>query len=199
MKHVSISMALFVVGAGLTLMTAKAQSTATPYAGEQVRSIKSLSERDVTALLQGQGAGLAKAAELNGYPGPMHTLELKDKLQLSAEQATASQSLMTSHKARARELGAQVLEAERKLDAVFANRSADKAAVEQATQQVGLLQARLRAEHLNTHLQQTALLSSQQIKRYNELRGYTTNSTTNANASDKPSGHGEHSSPHQHQ
>jgi hypothetical protein len=30
--------------------------------------------------------GLALPAELNGYPGPIHVLELSDKLGLSAEQ-----------------------------------------------------------------------------------------------------------------
>ena len=33
--------------------------------------------------------GLALAAELNGYPGPSHVLELADKLELSAEQRAA--------------------------------------------------------------------------------------------------------------
>ncbi|CAN7503757.1 hypothetical protein LJR255_003422 [Pararhizobium sp. LjRoot255] len=36
------------------------------YAGEEVRSIKSLSEDDISELRRGGGWGLAKAAELNG-------------------------------------------------------------------------------------------------------------------------------------
>jgi Spy/CpxP family protein refolding chaperone len=151
--------------------TAAAQ-TASPYAGEQARPIKALSERDVQGLLQGQGAGLAKAAELNGYPGPMHTLELTQPLGLTPEQAAATALLMQEHKARARELGAALVEAERRLDALFAERRADAAAVEQSTREVALLQARLRAEHLTTHLAQTALLSAEQVRRYAELRGY---------------------------
>lgn len=35
------------------------------------------------------------------------------------------------------------------------------------------LQARLRAAHLRTHLQQTALLTPQQVAQYQALRGYT--------------------------
>ncbi|MBC7994007.1 MAG: periplasmic heavy metal sensor [Rhizobacter sp.] len=146
--------------------------TATPYADEQARPIKALSERDVQGLLQGQGAGLAKPAELNGYPGPAHTLELQEPLGLTPEQATATASLMQEHKRRARELGAALVEAERRLDALFAERRADAAAVEQNTREVALLQARLRAEHLTTHLTQTALLSAEQVRRYAELRGY---------------------------
>lgn len=146
--------------------------TTTDYAGEQARAIKALSERDVQGLLQGQGAGLAKAAELNGYPGPAHTLELQEPLGLTPGQAAATAALMQEHKRRARELGAALVEAERRLDALFAEHRADVAAVQHATHEVALLQARLRAEHLTTHLTQTALLNADQVRRYAELRGY---------------------------
>jgi hypothetical protein len=53
-----------------------ADSRANPYADQQTRSIKSLSEEDIAALLNGEGMGMAKAAELNGYPGPKHVLTL---------------------------------------------------------------------------------------------------------------------------
>ena len=45
------------------------------YVGEESREIKSLSPKDIAALKEGSGWGLAKAAELNGYPGPIHVLE----------------------------------------------------------------------------------------------------------------------------
>ena len=137
-----------------------------------MRSIKALSAADVEALLAGQGAGFAKAAELNGYPGPAHALELKERLQLSPEQVSATESLMAAHKARARELGGVLVAAERTLDALFADRRVDPAAVDEATREVGLLQARLRAEHLNAHLSQTALMSTEQVQQYSVFRGY---------------------------
>ena len=56
------------------------------YAGQQQRSIKSLSDDDIVELQRGGGWGLAKAAELNGVPGPLHLLELKDKIPLSEDQ-----------------------------------------------------------------------------------------------------------------
>jgi hypothetical protein len=81
-----------------TLLCAVAASDATvfaaddnhlnPYAGQQHRPIKALSAADVEALENGQGWGLAKPAELNGYPGPLHVLELADELQLTEEQVT---------------------------------------------------------------------------------------------------------------
>src|SRR5947208_295022 len=54
----------------------RADNQSAPYAGQQARSIKSLSAEDVAALLKGEGMGMAKAAELNGYPGPVHVLTL---------------------------------------------------------------------------------------------------------------------------
>ncbi len=36
---------------------------------------------------------LAQAAELNGYPGPLHVLELADALELTPEQRARTQSL----------------------------------------------------------------------------------------------------------
>ena len=49
-----------------------------PYAGLEVRSIKALPEQQIADLRAGRGMGLALAAELNGYPGPMHVLELAE-------------------------------------------------------------------------------------------------------------------------
>ena len=58
-------------------MSAAASSAAT-YAGQQNRQIKALSAQEQQDWLEGKGMGLAKAAELNGFPGPMHTLEHAD-------------------------------------------------------------------------------------------------------------------------
>ncbi len=161
----------FVLAALCTGSFASAQTS--PYAGQEQRSIKSMSEQEVAGLLAGAGAGFARAAELNGYPGPMHVLELADRLALNDEQRAATQSLMTQHKARARTLGEQLVNAERDLDKLFVQRAADAVAVDAATRRVGLLQADLRAEHLKTHVAQTALLSRDQVRRYSVLRGYT--------------------------
>jgi hypothetical protein len=153
-------------------------AAASPYAGEQSREIKSLSRSEIKALHQGAGMGYAKAAELNGYPGPMHVLELAGPLQLSDEQRHASEQLMTQHKATARTLGNQLVDTERSLDTAFAEKKINAQRITELTLRIGQLQASLRAEHLQTHLRQTALLQPQQIERYQSLRGY-----------DKPAGH----------
>lgn len=147
-------------------------SAGQPYAGEQQREIKALSGQDIQAYEDGQGHGFAKAAELNGYPGPIHTLELASELRLSEAQRTQSQALLTQHKAAARRLGVELITAERALDQAFASRSIDTETLNQLTRAAGDKLAQLRAEHLQTHLAQTALLTPQQIERYKTLRGY---------------------------
>jgi hypothetical protein len=145
-----------------------------PYAGQQTRAVKSLSEDEIGALLAGQGSGYAKAAELNGYPGPAHVLELAERLHLSEGQLQATRGLMQAHRTRARALGERLVAAETDLDRLFATKAAAPGSVDAATERIALLQAQLRAEHLKTHLAQTRLLDAEQLRRYAELRGYAT-------------------------
>jgi len=100
----------------LTTVTVFAQ---TPYAGMQTRPIKALSEQQVADLQAGRGMGLALAAELNGYPGPAHVLELADKLDLSADQRAKVQQLFASMKQEALLLGSKLIEQETELDRQF--------------------------------------------------------------------------------
>ena len=91
-----------------------------PYAGQQSRSIKALSEGDIAALQNGDGMGMAKAAELNGYPGPRHVLALAAELHLTEAQANQTNALYDRMSAAARPLGAELIERERLLDQLFA-------------------------------------------------------------------------------
>jgi Spy/CpxP family protein refolding chaperone len=148
-----------------------AQSPA-PYAGQEARAIKALSADEVKDYLAGAGMGYAKAAELNHYPGPMHTLELADQLGLSARQRVAMETLMKRHKAEARELGAQLVRLEGELDALFAQRKVTPELLDVKLAEVGAAQARYRGSHLKTHLEATKLLTPAQVARYDVLRGY---------------------------
>src|SRR5918998_1082797 len=80
------------------------------YAGQHAREIKALSPEEIAQYLAGAGLGYARAAELNHFPGPMHVLELADKLELTAEQREATERLMDAHKAEARAIGAKLVE-----------------------------------------------------------------------------------------
>ena len=108
MKHALVLLAL---AAGAAQAQHSGHAPATPYAGMQAREIKALSPEDTARLLQGHGMSLALAAELNGYPGPSHVLELAQPLQLTEAQRAQTQALMDAHKAEARELGLSVIAA----------------------------------------------------------------------------------------
>lgn len=96
-----------------------------PYAGMQMRPVKALSDQQFADLKAGRGMGLALAAELNGYPGPVHVLELSKELSLTAQQRAQVENLF----------------AEMKREAV--------------------------------PLSERLILTSHQVARYSELRGYT--------------------------
>ena len=81
-----------------------AEKLISPYAGEEARLIKSLSSEDIHDLLNGRGWGLAKAAELNGVPGPAHLLEMKNQIALSAKQVRSVQGVWSQMNNNARRL-----------------------------------------------------------------------------------------------
>ena len=161
-------------------------NTHAPYAGQQARQVKALSNPEIDDLRAGRGMGLAKAAELNSYPGPAHVLELRDQLQLSPQQVQRTEELRAAMTKDAAALGDLILEREAALDSLFRDGKATQAAVQAASVEIGALQGRLRAVHLNTHIAMKALLRPEQVAIYDRLRGYT-------KASDaKPAGHGGH-------
>jgi hypothetical protein len=153
------------------LGTVYAQS---PYSGQEAHEIKALAPQEVADLLAGKGMGLAKTAELNGYPGPIHVLELAAQLQLTPEQTAKTEALFKQVKARAVDIGRQLVEEERALDRQFASKSITPASLHAALERIAQLQGALRRAHLEAHLAQTALLSETQIAAYAQLRGYGT-------------------------
>jgi Spy/CpxP family protein refolding chaperone len=116
--------------------------------------------------------GLALAAELNGYPGPLHVLELADSLQLSEAQRSTAQQLFQAMKAETIPLGTRLIAQEVELDRQFADRTVTEASLTAVTQAIGATQAALRAAHLRYHLATIKVLTPAQIHRYIELRGY---------------------------
>ena len=148
----------------------------TPYAGMQKRQIKALSEQQVADLQAGRGMGLALAAELNGYPGPSHVLELADKLELTADQRASIKALFDSMKAEALPIGSKLIEQEADLDKQFANRNVTPESLKISTAAVALTQGELRETHLKYHLSTAAILSPGQMQRYAEIRGYNESS-----------------------
>jgi len=83
---------------------AAAEKSPTPYAGQQARAIKALSDEDIASLQKGEGMGLAKAAELNGYPGPVHVLALAAQLGLTENQHRQVTAIFERMSAAAKQL-----------------------------------------------------------------------------------------------
>ncbi|MFZ2649994.1 MAG: hypothetical protein WA210_07785 [Burkholderiaceae bacterium] len=154
-------------------LSACANSGAPGYASQQDRDIKALSPQEVQDLASGKGMGLAKAAELNGYPGPLHVLELAGELRLTARQRERTQALFDAMQANAIAAGAALVDAERELDVLFATRRATPQALAAHLEKVGHLQAMLRGVHLEAHLAQTTILEPAQVAHYVKLRGYS--------------------------
>jgi len=142
------------------------------YAGQQARAIKALSPQQIDDYLNGRGMGYAKPAELNHYPGPRHVLDLANELELSGQQIRKSQGLFAAMKSTAVDLGKQLVELEQQLDRQFASKSAEEHSLRLLLMEIGALEARLRFVHLSAHVKQKALLTTHQVRLYDQLRGY---------------------------
>jgi Spy/CpxP family protein refolding chaperone len=157
----------------LSTFSAADHSYKSKYAGEEKREIKSLSETDIEELKNGKGWGLAKAAELNGLPGPAHLLEMKDEIELSAKQVRAIEDLYKKMRQEAVPLGLELIELERELNNYFANRTITYELLGVLLERVAQVQKKLRYVHLSTHLKTPNILTPEQIALYNKLRGYS--------------------------
>jgi len=168
-KTTTLISALAVVCASGVLDAATGSS---PYTGQESRDIKALASEDVESLLAGKGMGYAKAAELNGYPGPAHVLELSSQLALSDEQRARTQALFAAMQSKAVSLGGALVDEERNLDRLFAARAITPEKLSASLAAIGSLQAKVRGVHLEAHLAQLAILTPEQVERYSRLRGY---------------------------
>ncbi|MDA0996441.1 MAG: hypothetical protein O3A26_06090 [Proteobacteria bacterium] len=162
----------FLCGITASLAQTNHKNHHAPYAGLQKRDIKALSAEQIKDLESGKGMSLALAAELNGYPGPAHVLELADSLQLSSQQKSQMDKLFTAMSDETKALGIKLIEDEKILDTLFKNKSVNADNLKTATLQIGQTQAKLREAHLRYHLLTIEILSKEQINSYQRLRGY---------------------------
>ncbi len=166
-------MKLFIAVALVLLAAPAGAQIAQPYAGLQHRPVKSLSHDRIDDLRAGRGAGYALAAELNGYPGPAHVLDLRETLALSADQRQRVEALFVDMRREAVPLGERLIEQEQTLDRLFADRTITPERLHAATLAIGLTEAELRATHLKFHLSTLDILTPVQIQKYAQLRGYS--------------------------
>jgi hypothetical protein len=163
---------MIVAALALALTAAAAAQSAQPYAGMQARPLKALSAEQIADLKAGRGMGLALAAELNGYPGPSHVLELAGALDLNEAQQARVQALFAAMQAETAPLGEALIARESELDRQFATHAITPASLATAMDTIGAGQAKLRTAHLQYHLTTLDLLTPAQVQRYRELRGY---------------------------
>lgn len=168
-------MRIALVGLAVAILLAGCASppqAQSPYADRISHAIAGLTPEQVDDLRNAQGMGYALPAELNGYPGPRHVLDLADDLRLDDRQRQAMQALFERMEAAAIQAGEEVIAAHAALDALFESRNATAESVLALSLELGEAEATLRAIHLAAHLETLEIMSSEQAHRYAQLRGY---------------------------
>lgn len=118
---------------------------------------------------QGRGFGMAFVADQNGYPGPMHVLELKDVLRLTPEQEARARELHAAVRAELAK-STKLLDAEGRLERLFADGTATEASVRAAVAEIERARTDVRLVHLLTHLRARDLLTEEQRRVYDQTR-----------------------------
>jgi Spy/CpxP family protein refolding chaperone len=149
-----------------------------PYAGQESREIKALSGQDIEGLLAGAGTpfgGMAKPAELNGYPGPRHVLDAAEAegFELTRGQQEQIEALYEEMRSEAIELGERIIDIEKAIDDAFLDGTITEEYLQKKVLESADLYGQLRVVHLKYHLLMVDILTPQQVAQYNELRGYT--------------------------
>lgn len=143
-----------------------------PYSGQEQSSIPGLTEAEIAGYREARGMGLARPADINGYPGPLHVLEQADALGLSPDQRVAIQALYDQMRTEASAIGEEFLAQYGALELAFRDRTVTPEALGDRTGEIGRIEGLLRATHLKYHLATRALLTPDQIRAYMRLRGY---------------------------
>lgn len=142
------------------------------YAGEEARAIKSLSLADIDELSKGHGWGFAKVAELNGIPGPKHVLEMEKEIELTSVQRKSIHSIFKGMQEKAIELGKEFIKLEAGLNTSFSSNQVNPDNLRAQLDAISNTRSKLRFIHLSAHLETVKILTEEQVKVYNELRGY---------------------------
>jgi len=171
-----MTLALTALATTITCLPALAQHDEhqhhSPYADQTSSGIAALSQAELDGLLAGAGMGMARAAELNHYPGPKHVLELADELELSDTQRASVETIREAMASEAKRLGQEIVDAERHLEKRFAHAHIDADTLRSLTAEIASLYGELRFVHLRAHLETRSALSEEQVANYDRLRGY---------------------------
>jgi hypothetical protein len=167
-----------------------------PYAGQELRDIKSLSDDNIQSLQNGTGeafGGMAKLAELNGYPGPRHVLDMASELQLTDRQKMEIERIYQNMSNNAKSIGAAIIDIEQDMDGAFVNKTITQENLKLMLDKSADVYAQLRFVHLSAHLDTIQMLTMEQVQMYNTMRGYDSSSKDNTTSTSNDG-----SSSHQH-
>jgi hypothetical protein len=117
---------------------------------------------------------MAKLAELNGYPGPRHILDLGKELGLTTVEKEYIIIIYNDMKREALKLGQEILQIEKTANKLFANKSISDSELQRLIIKSAGNYGKLRYIHLTTYLKMMDILSQEQIILYNTLRDYNT-------------------------
>lgn len=117
--------------------------------------------------------GLGGSAELDGWPGPSHALELADPLGLPPQQRATTRTQFARRQHEAKVAGENLIATESALDRLFKDSQATTDSVRAATARAAQAQGQLRETHLRHQLAMIEVLSADQIAAYDRLRGYS--------------------------
>jgi hypothetical protein len=165
---------------------AASSSQISPYSGQEIRDIKSLSDDDVQSLQNGTGeafGGIAKLAELNGYPGPRHVLDIAQELQLTDRQRVEIELIYQNMSNNAKSIGSAIIAIEQDMDEAFANKTITEENLIAMLDKSANFYGQLRFVHLSAHLDTAQIMTTEQIQMYNEMRGYDGSSIDNSSVS----------------
>ncbi len=130
-----------------------------------------VSAQEKEALLKGAGLGAGMIAMMNGYPGPKHVLEMGDELELTAAQRESIGTIYGKVKAESVKYGTELVEKDEELAALFTSGSVSTDKVEKLSRDIGELQGRVRAAHLNAHVETFEALTPAQRETLSSMQG----------------------------
>jgi Spy/CpxP family protein refolding chaperone len=139
-----------------------------PAPAQSATAPSSLTAEEVQQLLEGDGMGMARAAELHGYPGPKHILERAEDLALTPAQREQITAIRGRMLAEAQRLGREIVEQEHALDEAFRSKAVSRGDLVARARAIGALRADLRAAHLAAHLESVTVLTPEQVRTYYE-------------------------------
>lgn len=125
---------------------------------------------DKESLEKSEGAGMAFYADINGYPGPKHVLEMQEALKLTDDQFKDISAIIDEMRENARAMGVLIIAKEQELESSFRQGKASESHTKQLATEIGSLRGALRSVHLTAHIQARSVLTKEQIATYMALR-----------------------------